>query len=643
MTALRNIWQRIPLGILLAMLFMSALASYALWHRVHPKPPVATFGIITPDGMSTSDPALSVWLDAAHEEGMLTDTVSVSSLTTSNIWGDSASLDYRVLILPDQILRHSNSTLLKSLEHFVRKGGHLLVCFDAMTRYSAGEKSDGRAMLSELVGIDYALFDTLGTNATAFSPILGSDQDMSTLQIPPGKPTPWPPSKTGQLALTTYQYGFVTYPHFVTRGNYQGHALLSAPDGSLILGQRPVANGSVVFANVPLGDLKGRTDGLLLHAALKYIADIADAPTLLATPGGIGGLVFNWHIDANSSLNALDEFERRGLFSQGPFSIHITAGPDAHLKGDGAGMNLGSNPAMQQWVKRFQSRGDSLGNHGGWIHDYFGTHVDDGDRSEMQSLLKRNDETLSRYTDKPILEYSAPLGNQPEWVTSWIEKRGVLAYYFTGNTGMAPTRSYRNGMLNAHKIWSFPILTLNQIASFEEALDNDMSPQYLSDWLISIAEFSANSATVRTFYSHPTGWKRYFDSMQKWFDRTRELNAEGRFRWYTMERIASFLNRREEVQWHQNSSATQERITASHSVSLKEMSWRVPKRRFARPVVVEGNAEVYELNSAWVVVAGESQSLTFDLPLNSASNTALSSRIKPDSILGSGNTAASKF
>ena len=67
MKALRKVWQRIPLGILLSVLLMSALAGYALWHRVHPKPPVATFGIITPDGMSTSDPALSVWLDAAHE------------------------------------------------------------------------------------------------------------------------------------------------------------------------------------------------------------------------------------------------------------------------------------------------------------------------------------------------------------------------------------------------------------------------------------------------------------------------------------------------------------------------------------------------------------------------------------------------
>lgn len=573
-------------------------------------------GIVAPDGMSVSNPQLSVWLDAAREEGLTVDAVSVSSLTGSNIWGDAPSLGYRVLVLPDQLLRQSKELLLAPLQEFVRKGGHLLVCFDAFTRAANSGKHTDRAMLSDLVGIDYALFDSMGTNATAFSPILGSDQDMAMLEIPPGKPAPWPPSRTSQVSLTTYQYGFVTYPHFVTLGSYPGHTLLSAPDGSLVLGERQVERGSVLFANVPLGDLKSRTDGLLLHSVLKHIAKSADLATLAATPGGIGGLVFNWHIDANSSLPSLDEFERRGLFSQGPFSIHITAGPDAHKKGDRAGMDLEHNPGMQKWIKRFVSRGDALGNHGGWIHDYFGTHVDQGDRSEMESLLVRNDEVLSSVAGKPILEYSAPLGNQPEWVTEWIEKRGVLAYYFTGNTGMAPTRSYREGRLDARRIWSFPILNLNQIASFEEARDNDMSPEYLADWLVSIAEFSADTGTVRTFYSHPTGWSGYYNAIQKWFDRTRELTDAGRFRWYTMERIAIFLNRREEVQWREDTDSSHARFTATHVDSLREMTWRLPKHRYLRPLIVRGNAEVRETADAWTVIAGEGKSLVFESSIN---------------------------
>jgi len=622
MGRLKKFFQDIPRGIWLALLLLLAAALYDVWYRYQAPAASAQVGVIAPDGMSSSNPALSVWIDAAHEEGLLTEAVPVSNLISPSIWGSAngahqnAMNNYRVLLLPDQILRQASVKLLKPLQDFVQHGGHVLVCFDAMTRPAAGDISSGRALLSDMVGIDYALFDSMGLNATSHGPVLGSDEDMTKLQIPPGKATPWPPSKTGQLAMTTYQYGFVSYPHYITKGSYSGHAWLTSPDGSLVLGEKTLGQGSVMFANLPLGDLKGRTDGLLLHAALKRIAEVAGIPTLAPTPDGIGGLVFNWHIDANSSLPALAEFDRRGFFSQGPFSIHITAGPDAHVKGDRAGMDLEHNPAMQQWVRRFVKRGDALGNHGGWIHDYFGQHVADGDRAEMKSLLIRNDEVVSKVAGRQIKEYSAPLGNQPQWVTQWIEDRGVLGYYFTGNTGMAPTRSYRDGELGAHKIWSFPILNLNQIASFEEALDNDMSPQYLSQWLVSIAEFSANTGTVRTFYSHPTGWPKYYDAIQIWFDRTKELAAEGRFRWYTMERIATFLNRREQVEWQEQDAGTQAHFSAAHKDSLNEMTWHLPKSRFARPIVVRGNAQVHETETAWTVIAGDGKTVAFDATIN---------------------------
>ena len=618
MSALRAAFKRIPLGIWLALLL--ALAAGTYYYYVAPRTgapaQAGMVGVIAPDGMTDADPQLSVWLDALNEQGVRNTVVPVSSLISENIWGQRTQADYRVLILPDQVLRRADIRLTRVLQDFVDQGGQLLVCYDAMSRAGEGAHWGDGAPLSSLVGLDYGLFEALGGGAVAYGPVLGTDPVMTELQTPPGKAVPWPPSKTGQLALTTYQYGFVMYPHLVTKGAYPGRVLLESTDGSLVLGDRDVGRGRVVFANLPLGDLKGRTDGLLLHAVLRHVAEVAGLPTLASAPGGIGGLVFNWHIDANTALPALAEFDRRGLFTQGPFSIHFTTGPDAHKAGDHAGMDLEHNKAMQTWIRRFKERGDAIGNHGGWIHDYFGTKVSEGSRGEMEDLLERNDAVLRAVTGAPILEYSAPLGNQPDWVTDWIERRGVLGYYFTGNTGMAPTRSYRDGKLKAHKIWSFPILTLNQIASFEEASENSVPSNYMEDWLISIAEFAADSGTVRTFYSHPPGWKLYFDAITHWFARTAELLQDGRFRWYTMEQMAQFLNRREQVQWQVTQKPGGEVFEASHASSLADMTWRLPKTHYARPVVEQGAAKVREADDAWMLVAAEGKSLVFSVSTN---------------------------
>lgn len=604
--------KRLPVGIWVVLAVLVLALAYRGWNEIETPPPVTMMAVLVPDGMDASEPALAIWLDAAREEGLPVETIHISSLIGESVWGKKPRTP-QAMILPDQVLRHGDRRLLAPLRSFVDNGGWLLVTYDAFTRQGQGrgEEGGGRALLSDLVGVDYALFDTLKTGATVVGPALGSEETMKLLQIPPGKAVPWQ-QDSGKLALTTYQYGFVNYPHFLTRGAYPGRVLLEAPDGSILLGERKVGRGGILFANLPLGSLKGRTDGILLHAALRHFSvNLQGFPSLLPSPGGVGGLVFNWHVDSNTSVPAFEELNRRGLLTQGPFSIHLTAGPDAYRPGDRAGMDLDHNQPMQQWIQRFKARGDELGNHGGWIHDYFGANVSGSNRLKMKTFLARNDAAVRAQAGHDVLEYSAPLGNQPEWVTDWVEERGVLAYYFTGNTGMAPTRSYREGKLRARRIWSFPILTLNQIASFEEAAEEGIPVDYLQQWLVSIAEFASDSSTVRTFYSHPPGWRFYYGAIEKWFARTGELAAEGRFRWYTMTRIAVFLNRREQVRWQAEKTGDGERLSASHPDSLAEMSWRLPKVRYNRPVIESGKAQISDTGDSWTVTASEGKSLAF--------------------------------
>ena len=83
--------------------------------------------------------------------------------------------------------------------------------------------------------------------------------------------------------------------------------------------------------------------------------------------------------------------------------------------------------------------GYEIGSHGGWIHDYFSAHVETDNPKDLEQFLALNKDSLERVTGKPVVEYSAPNGNQPPWVTHWLEAHGFVAYYFTGDTGMGPT------------------------------------------------------------------------------------------------------------------------------------------------------------------------------------------------------------
>jgi len=307
------------------------------------------------------------------------------------------------------------------------------------------------------------------------------------------------------------------------------------------------------------------------------------------------------------------EMSSWSLMQQGPYSIHITAGPDAMRAGDGEGFNVEHNPTSQQLVRRLSSQGHQIGSHGGWIHDYFAAHVDKDDPAGLEKYLALNKAALERTTGNPVVEYSAPDGNQPKWVTAWLASHGFLAYYFTGNSGMAPTQGYRDGVREGNDIWSFPIVHLNQAAAFEEMATQGYSSAEIEHWLEAVTEFAVNHHSVRLVYFHPPGMVQYHDLVDQWMERTGRLRTDGRFRWYTMTELATFLNARKQVIWNATQDGERIMITATHPVSLDHDTWRLPAASFSEPLVVQGAAQVVRDHDSWMVIAGEGKQLQFEI------------------------------
>lgn len=584
--------------------------------------------LVLPDG-AMADPAQSqVWLDAAQELGYALETV------TDSQWLRSARpAQGSALILPDALHRRMSDTLVAALRERVRAGDTLMLVHDAGLHDVDGQPRADRARLSDLAGVDYGLHGALGAGMLRDAEVRVPPAQIGPLQIPPGRlvrgdadrphtralPAPEPEEP---LTLAGPPHGRLRHASFVTRGRPDGTVLMTADDGSLVAGLRRVGAGQVLFVNLPLTALKTHADGLLLHTFLRYYADrVVGAAQLAPVPGGVGALVMHWPIRDRQALVALQHAAGLGAFRQGPYSIHVSAGPDARTVGDGQGTRLADDADAQAWLRQLVRGGHEIGSHGGWIHDWFGQRVHRLDREVAAALIERNGAIVSQVTGRPVREYSAPGGNHPTWVTSWLRRREVRAFQAGGDSGLAPTRSYQDGVRPLVDIWAYPALNFGAHAAFDTAGPAGVPEDDIAAWLTDASDYCADHRTVRLVQVHPGALATYPQAFRQWLDHARTLGERGRLRWTTMAAQSDFANRRLRVRWslgepRDASRRSAQQLEAHHPQSLEGMTWLLPRRRYGLPTVISGQARVEQDGDAWRVVAGAGTGLRVQLPID---------------------------
>jgi hypothetical protein len=436
-------------------------------------------------------------------------------------------------------------------------------------------------------------------------------------------------------AYSGYLLGPLIYPSYVTQGDFGAvsgqQVLATSPQFGLVAGVNTVGAGQVLFVNLPLTYLKGRTDALMMHGFLHYFArELLNMPHLSSMPNGVAGMTLDWHLDAMAAQAPTNNLIKLNVFNdpQALFSIEMTAGPDAIQPGDRLGWNLLGNKKAQQFLRTFQSAGHSVGAHGGWIHDYYGLNVSESNQFQgtskacVNTVLKvdnylqclvLNRQAVDGVTAKASRSYSAPEGNNPLWAMSWLEKQGVVATYFGGHTGLGATRQYRDDQLLNPSIWVFPVTPAGLYATFEEFQDYGVPKTEITAWYHELIHFNVAQNTSRMVYAHPPGAALWSDVLK---DMLAYAKAQGaKFTWYTMSRLADFMARRSAVSWSQSTDALtgQTVFSASNAAGLQEMVWRLPKARYGQvPVIVSGVATVDQSDVRyWLVKAGVGTSLVF--------------------------------
>jgi hypothetical protein len=496
----------------------------------------------------------------------------------------------------------------------------------------------------------YANMRYAGSSVQKTSSVISLDLGRAVRRAPVAGVTAAAPSSTGSTSTMSvnllagtdpvdsysgYLLGPLMYPSYVTQGSFGQLAgqkvLLTSPQFGLVAGINPVGAGQVMFVNLPLTYLKGRTDALPMHGFLHHFTrQVLGMAHLSPMPNGVGGLTLDWHLDAMAAQAPTQRLVKLNVFNDPAalFSIDMTAGPDVILPGDLLGWNLSANKTARQLLKGFDAQGHSVASHGGWIHDYYGSRVTESNQlastggacmnaatqlDNYQQCLVLNRQVVDGVVGKASRSYSAPEGNNPLWAMSWLEQQGVVAAYFGGHTGLGATRQYRDGQLLNPKIWVFPVTPQGLYATFEEFQAYGVPQAEVLDWYQSLIDFSLAQNTSRLVYAHPPGAELWSSVL---LDMLAYAKAKGvRFAWYTMPRLADFMAKRLSVTWAQSiDPATGSTVfTASHPINLKEMVWRLPRVRYPNaPRILSGKATVDGTDPEyWLVKAGAGTQLSF--------------------------------
>lgn len=413
--------------------------------------------------------------------------------------------------------------------------------------------------------------------------------------------------------ISGYVYGFLTYPSFVTQGTYNGTALLTSPNFGLVAGYQPYGNGGVLFVNMPLSYLEGQTDGMPLHGMLNYFAvDLLHMPMLSMQPKGLGGMIIDWHFCEKDAIQPAQQLKNYNVWKNGPFTISVTAGPDSVTVGDGLGINILHNSSAQNLMHYLTKLGHNVGSQGGWMHDYWGFNASETNESTFEQYLVLNHSAMQQVDGTPDIEWAAPEGNAPTWAIAWLQANGFSSYYFTGHTGMGPTRAYRNGALLTPNIWAIPVSPFGVYATFDEFQQYNVPTADVTNWYLSLMSFNVANRTTRMVYMHPQGAIFYTNTLASIFTYANQLAAAGQFKWYKFDDLAKFGTRRLQTAWTATDTGSGWSFSASNPLGLQDMTWLLPKSAYLLPVVTSGSATVVSTDATnWLVIGGAGTALTF--------------------------------
>jgi len=514
------------------------------------------------------------------EEGVPWEAVEISSLTLTS--AKKLSRTKPVIIFPDGLLQRIPEETLIWVKDYLNNAGSIAVIYDVGIKELNGVFRK-QALLTDITGINYITYGTVGEKAYTTGHLqFASQQALDYLQIPPGK-------SDDAFFLNGYLYGRLHYP--IARNEYTGPTSGNTVLASVIAenGEKYPAvvlkkygRGNVLYVNLPLGYLKSYSDGLPLQVFLRaFLFQTVKIPHLVNAENGTGGLVINWHIDSNIEWAEIPPaINNKTLDKDLRYSIHITAGDFRDKAGDRIGFDVcGKGKPHAQSLLPF----GAIGSHGGWAHNWFAENIENGrlTKNDIHSYINKNKTCLESVTGYPVLEYSAPDGVHPQPLTTGVlEKLGFNSYYYTGDSGSAPNRTFHGGTMVSSRVIAFPVLSYCNSASLYEMKERDLAEEEVQKWLFDIVDYVISNRTTRLFYSHLHDIDNYPQAAHNFLQYIKMKQAEGTLHIEPMSVFAKFVQKFLKTEFSFRQEGTGLSIYMKNITGLQGMTVAIPRDKY---------------------------------------------------------------
>ncbi|WP_051654288.1 hypothetical protein [Persephonella sp. KM09-Lau-8] len=529
--------------------------------------------VYSPKQISEKKYAINALESVLQEEGILFSKMSANSLLT--YYPEKIKKIFPVIVFPDGVAQQLPDDIRYWSEEYVNSGGHIFVIYDAGVKDIHGHYRN-RPLFDSLVGVNYCLYPEEEEKTYTLGYFKLNEFYLKDIDIPPGK--------TIDNTISGYKYGKLKYPVALTRQidrriekvAYVYNSQFQGIGASL----KRYGEGSAFFVNLPLCHLKAESDDLLLRAFIRfYLFRIVHLPHLLNVPYGKGGLIINWHIDSYLDWKSIPMMIKKGYLKKTIiYSNHITAGPFLRKPGDGKGFDAcGRGKRFALMLTKY----GITGSHGGWAHNWFARNILTGKfgYEEIKKYIKKNNECLQKITHQKIEEYSAPNGVHPQPImTKALEELGMKCYYYTGDSGSAPNRTFYNKEMVSDKVWAFPVTPLGDVASFYEMAVKGYSSKKVEKWLKAMVDFVIDRKTIRLIYSHPYDIPHYPKAILRFINYAEKKYKQGKLIVKPMLYFENYLERFVKTQFSFETKGKKFIVDAYNSKGLKGIPIAIPKR-----------------------------------------------------------------
>jgi len=534
--------------------------------------------VYNPAHMTDYSYILNAYKSVLEEEGVPHDEININHLLS--LRAEDIAKNKPVIIFPDGLAQSLPKDLRFWIKDYLLSGGSIAVIYDAGIKNTKNAFLD-EAMFSDIIGINYINYNNLRKNAYTNGYIkFENKRNIDFLQIPFGK-------IEKNFLFGGYGYGELKYPMArielkdkISGKQIYANMVTQKDERYPAVVIRDYGKGKVLYVNLPLGHLKAYSDDLLLRSILRtFLFKSIKIPHLLNTPNGKGGLVINWHIDSSIEWKSIPLMLRDGYLIKGlEYSLHITAGDFRDKPGDGLGFD--ARGKGKPFVRTIQGYG-VIGSHGGWAHNYFSENIKNGkfSKKEIYKYIKKNNDSLEGITGYKIVEYAAPNGVHPQPVTTEVlEKLGFLAYYYTGDTGSSPNRTFINKRMVSEKIIAFPIMPFGRYASLFEMKQAGKTEDEVKKWLIETVDYAVKNRTTRLIYSHPYDISHYTSALKSFLNYAKRLQEKNKLEIKPMSYFAKFLLRFLKTEYAFKYINGRLTVSLKNPEGLEEITVAVPKR-----------------------------------------------------------------